>query len=291
MSNPKITFIGLGKMGATIANKLLQNKFELTVYNRTGSKMLPLIDAGAKGVNSLQEAVKNADIIMTCVLDDKAILEIVADMLDSIKPGAIHIGISTIMPQTSKKLLELHQHHGSTYLAVNVLGIPKAAERGALTTIVAGDTNAINNCTPIFNTYSTKILNVGDSPYQANVMKICCNYFLVTAIESMGELYTFAEKSELNAEFLAEFFHEVFAHSAFKLYVDKIKERNFEANFELSGGFKDINLFQQAFTDVYVSPDIANVVKNKFTIAMAKGMAHQDWSAITEITRIQAGLS
>ena len=293
MKNPKVAFIGLGKMGSVMASKLLEKGFDLTVYNRTASKMQALITAGAQGANSLEDAVKNADIIITSVLDDKAILEVVASengFLKSLKPGAVHIGTSTIMPQTSKKLQELHQQQGSIYLAANVLGIPKAAEKGALTTIVAGDEQIINDCTSIFNTYSAKILKIGNKPFQANVMKICCNYFLVTAMEAMGELYTFAEKSELNTEFLAGFFHEVYAHAAFKLYIDKIKDHNTEVNFELAGGFKDINLFQQAFTDVYMPADIASVIKNKFTIAMAQGMEHQDWSAVTEITRQQAGL-
>ena len=254
--------------------------------------MQPLITAGAQGTASLQDAVKNADIVVTCLLDDKAILETTTNFLATLKPTAIHIGASTIMPQTSKKLMGLHAAHGSIYLAGNVLGIPKAAEKGALTSIVAGDKKAIDQCMSIFNSYSTKVLYVGDKPFQANAMKICCNYFLVTAIEAMGELYTFAEKSELDKEFLAEFFHVVFGHPAFKLYIDKIKDRNFlDVNFELSGGFKDLNLFQQAFTDAYVAPDIANAIKNKFIIAMAHDMAHQDWSAVTEITRKQAGLS
>ena len=153
MSNLKITFIGLGKMGTAIAHRLLQNNFELTVYNRTTSKMQPLVAAGAHGVNSLQDAVKNADIVITCVLDDKAILEIVdgeKGILKTLKPGSIHIGTSTIMPATSKRLMELHQNRGTTYLAGNVLGVPKAAEKGALTTIVAGDSTAINKCTEIF---------------------------------------------------------------------------------------------------------------------------------------------
>jgi len=293
MNNPKVTVIGLGKMGTVLASRLLQQGFELTVYNRTLSKMQPLISAGARDASSMREAVKDADVVITSVLDDKAILEIVAGengFLNALKPGAIHIGTSTIMPQTSKELMQLHQKQGSIYLAGNVLGVPKTAEKGLLTTIVAGDSTAINQCEPLFGAYSAKIVKVGDKAYQANVMKICCNYFLATAIEAMGELYVFAEKSDLNSEFLAAFFHDVFAHPAFKLYVDKIKERNFEANFELSGGLKDITLFQQAFTDVLVPSDIANIIKTKFTIAMAHGMAHQDWSAVTEITRMQAGL-
>jgi 3-hydroxyisobutyrate dehydrogenase-like beta-hydroxyacid dehydrogenase len=290
----KITFIGLGKMGAVLAKKLLEAGFDLTVYNRTISKAEPLVALGAHSAASVQEAVKNADIVITCLLDDNAVLETTAGaqgFLSILKPGAIHIGTSTIMPKTSKILQELHEKHGSIYLAGNVLGVPKVAEQGKLTSIVAGDEKVIASCQAIFDAYSAAMIHAGPHPYQANAMKICCNYFLVTAMEAMAEVYTFAEKNDLSNELLAKFFHLVYAHPAFKLYVDKIKDRNFsDVNFELSGGLKDLSLFQQSFTDSLVTPDIANVIKNKMIIAMAQGKEHQDWSVLSEVTREQAGL-
>lgn len=290
----KIALIGLGKMGTILAKKILDAKFDLTVYNRTEQKMQPLLALGAKVATSAREAVIDADVVLTSLFDDKSVLDIVMDkdgILASLKPGAIHIGTSTILPRTSKKLTELHNEKNTIYIAGNVLGIPKVAEKGELTSIVAGDMEAINFCEPIFNAYSNKILNVGQEPYKANVMKICTNYLLATAIECMGELYTFAEKNELDAEYINGMLHSVFAHPAFKLYADKIKERDFEdVNFDLKGGIKDLNLFQQAYADVHVVPDIANIITNKFIIALAYGMEQKDWSAVTDITRLLAGL-
>jgi len=290
----KIALLGLGKMGSALARRLLQANFDLTVYNRSKDKMQPLVQAGAKPASTPKEAVANADVVLTCLLDDKAVLETVKGengILVSLKPGTIHIGTSTILPDTSKQLTKLHQEQGSIYIAGNVLGVPKVADKGELTTIVAGNQNAINQCTAIFNSYSAKILKVGTEPYQANVVKISANYFLVTTIEAMGEIYTFAEKSHVDLDFMNGFFHTVLAHPAFKLYADKIKARDFDnVNFDMKGGIKDLNLFQQAFMDVGVVPDIANIIKNKFIIAIAQGMENKDWSAVTEITREQAGL-
>lgn len=290
----KIALIGLGKMGSVLAKRLLLADFDLIVFNRTKEKMLPLVQAGARGAETLKDAVSDAEIIITSLLDDHALLQTVNDkdgFINFLKTGSIHISTSTILPDTSKKLSDLHEEKGSIYIVGNVLGVPKAAEKGELTSFVAGNADAIEKCKPIFQTYSSKIINVGPNPYQANVVKICMNYFLVSAIEIMGELYAFAEKNEVDGEMINFLFHSIFAHPAFKLYVDKIQRRNFdEVNFDLKGGFKDINLFQQAFTNALVVPDIANVIKNKFIIAMAHGMQEKDWSAVTEITRYQANL-
>lgn len=286
-----ITLIGLGKMGSVLAKRLLAAKFTLTVYNRTQEKMLPLIQYGAKSANSAKLAVENADVVLTCLLDDHALQETVQDFLPALKKEAIHLSTSTILPATSKQLTTLHAQQGSYYIAGNVLGVPKAAIKGELTSIVAGETNAIETCKPLLKAYSQKIINVGSKPFQANVIKICMNYFLASAIETMGELYTFAEKSEVDADVLNVLFHSIFAHPAFKLYVDKIKDRHFdEVNFDLKGGFKDLNLFQQAFAQAQVVPEIANVVKDKMIIALAHHMEEKDWCSFTEITRKQANI-
>lgn len=290
----KITFIGLGKMGSAIAHRLLQANFDLTVYNRTPEKMQAFVELGAKAATSPRQAVAGADIVLTCLLNDSALMEVVTGaegFLPALRKNQIHIGTSTILPATSKTLTQLHQQNGSIYIAANVLGVPKAAARGELTSLVAGDSNYIDKCTAIFNAYSNKIIQVGNEAYQANVMKICINYLLVSTIEALSEIYTFAEKSALDLNIVNTFFHTVFAHPAFKLYVDKIKQRNFdEVNFDLNGGYKDINLFLQSFAEAGTVPGIASVIKNKFITALAYDMGQQDWSAIYEIIRLEAGL-
>lgn len=287
-----ITLIGLGKMGVALAGRLLLNSsFQLTVFNRTKEKMQPLIQAGAKGAASLQEAVKNADIVITALLDDDAVIQVVSAMLDAMPKGAIHIGTSTILPETSKRMTALHAEHQQIYVGGNVLGVPKVAEKGGLTTLAAGDETALQKCDAIFKSYSSTVVYVGKEAYQANAFKICTNYLLSSAIEAMGEIYTFAEKSQIDLEVVYQFFHLVFAHPAYKLYIDKIRERKFdEVNFDLKGGMKDITLFQQAFAQVGVVPDIANILKDKFIVALAHGMAGKDWSAVTDITRMEANI-
>jgi 3-hydroxyisobutyrate dehydrogenase-like beta-hydroxyacid dehydrogenase len=287
----KVSIIGLGKMGSALARRLMLANFDLTVYNRTAAKMQPFVEAGAKAANSLQVAVENQDVVITSLLDDVAVLETVKHFIPFVARGAIHLGTSTILPDTSKEVYELHNKHGSVYVAGNVLGVPKAADRGELTSVIAGDEAAVKQCESIFAAYSDKTLVVGQLPYQANVMKICMNYMLVSAIETMGELYTYAERSGVDGALLQIWLHSVYVHPAFKLYVDKIKNRDFDdVNFDVKGGDKDITLFQKAFSDLGIVPDVANVIKNKFTIAKANGLVDKDWSAITEITRLLANI-
>jgi len=286
-----ITFIGLGKMGTAMATKLLQAGFPLTVYNRTAEKAAPLEKLGAMIADSLESAVLDADIIFTSVIDDKALIKVSNAMLPHLNSGAIHVSTSTILPKTATLLKKAHQEKKCIYLAAPVLGIPKAVLSGNATIICAGEGYGIEKIKPILNSISDKVIELGDQVAHANVLKICLNYSIITAIELISELYAFAEKSGLETSIVQKSLHHVYSHPAVKNYIDKIHTRDFDqVNFDMKGGNKDINLFQEAFIDVGVTPDLANVLRGKFTQALATGLAEKDWSAISEVVRSRSGL-
>lgn len=287
----KITFIGLGKMGTAMATKLLHAGFLLTVYNRTTEKAAPLEKLGAIIADSLERAVFEADIIFTSVIDDKALIKISNAMLPHLNSGAIHVSTSTILPKTANLLNKSHQEKNCIYIAAPVLGIPKAVLSGNSTIICAGDQSGIEIVKPLLNSISEKVIELGDQVAHANVLKICLNYSIITAIELISELYAFAEKSGLETGIVQKSLHHVYAHPAVKNYIDKIHARDFDqVNFDIKGGNKDVNLFQEAFMDVGVIPDIANVLRGKFTQALATGLSEKDWSAISEVVRTRSGL-
>lgn len=94
--------------------------YGLVVYNRTQQKMQPLVESGARAARSPREAAAAGDIVITCLMDDSSVLENVTGedgILAGMRPGAIHIGTSTITPKGSKQLAELHTAHGSYYVA------------------------------------------------------------------------------------------------------------------------------------------------------------------------------
>ncbi|MCH9610044.1 MAG: 3-sulfolactaldehyde reductase [Chlamydiales bacterium] len=285
----KICFIGLGKMGSAIVRRLLEQGISPTVYNRTASKADPLVELGAIRAESIASAVKDADLIFTSLLNDKATLEVSEQVIPHMKKEAIAVGLSTILPATSDTLCD---KHNGNFVAATVLGVPHVALAGELTTFCCGDEKLAKRVEESLKIFSKKVIYLGPNIRAANVMKICMNYSLITAIELISELYVFAEKSGLDREVVSLGLHEVYGHPAFKLYVDKIGARDFDdVNFDVIGGNKDTHLFQEAFADVGVSPEIGNIVRSRFIAALSKGMEKKDWSSIYEIIRSEAGLS
>lgn len=288
-----IAFIGLGAMGTAMVERLLLAQFSVTVFNRTSEKAESLIKLGAMGAASIAEAVSNADVVMTCLFDDCAVMEVVQIMLTTMKQNAIHIGLSTVLPDTANTLLEHHRKQNTYYVSGVVLGVPMVARGGGLTTFCAGNTEVLTKVMPLLLSFSEQVIPLGDETdiKAPNLMKICMNYSAMVALELMSELFVFAEKTGLDKEIVKMGLHKIYGHPAFKRYIDKIAERDFdEVNFTMVGGQKDAQIFQQAFLEKGIEPELINLLNHRYETAIAQGMKDKDWSGIYEIVRKQSGL-
>ena len=109
-----IAFIGLGNMGAPMARNLLAAGHKLTVYNRTRTRAEPLQSLGAKVAATPREAAAAAPVLITMLSDDHAVEEVMfapGNALDALRPGAVHISMSTISVALSRRLAETSLVH------------------------------------------------------------------------------------------------------------------------------------------------------------------------------------
>lgn len=292
----KVAFIGLGNMGSGIAHCVLKGGFDLTVWNRTASKMERLVAEGAKAAGSAKQAVAGADVVITSLMDDKSILDNVQaenGILAGMKQGAIHVCVTTISPECADQLEELHRKHGSHYISGPVAGRPDAAATGQLMTYLAGDQKAVEAVTPVCRTYANKVVAVSDRPRIANCLKLCVNFSAAAFIETLGETYVLAEKCGVPLEYLIDFFQQsIFAHPALKMYAKKIGSRDFagRGGFVMTGGLKDVQLMLSTAKQAGASLEVGAIIERKLKAGIAAGMQEVDWSATYEITRREAGL-
>src|SRR5215212_523572 len=106
----KIGFIGLGNLGAPMAENLLEKGHALYVYNRTASKAQPFANKGALICTSAKEISTICDIVFSVVSDDAALNHITQGnegIATNLKAGGIHVSISTVLPATSTHLYEI----------------------------------------------------------------------------------------------------------------------------------------------------------------------------------------
>ena len=296
-SSTRVAFIGLGNMGSNIAKCLLKGDFDLTVWNRTASKMTPLVEQGAKPATSAKEAASGADVVITCLMDDQSVLDNLhgdQGILAGLRPGAVHVGLTTISPRCADELEQIHKKHGSFYISGPVIGPPQAAAAGQLGTYLAGDPAAIEKVTPVCMAYCKQVIAISDRPSVANCMKLAINYNVVSTIELIGETYVFAEKCGIPLEYLRDFYQQMwFAHPGAKMYAEKLRARDFagRGGFVMKAGLKDVRLMLSAADAKGVSLETGRIIERKLKKGIEAGMEDADWSAFYEITRREAGLA
>jgi len=292
----KIAFLGLGNMGSGIAACIQKAGFDLTVWNRTAAKADALVAAGAKRAATAREAVANADIVITSLMDDRSILDMLSGeggILSALKPGAVHLCVTTISPVCADSLAKLHREHGTRYVSGPVIGRPDAAAAGQLATYLGGDADAVASVKPICASYARMVVEISELPPVANSMKLCINYTAISIIELMGEVYAFAEKTGVDLKFPQQFFDMAFAHPAMKMYAEKTRKREFssEAGFAMPAGLKDVRLMLASAGDAGVKLEIGQIIERKMLAAISSDLGEADWSAICEVTRRESGLA
>lgn len=284
-----VAFIGLGRMGTPMAAHVLKAGFPLVVWNRTPQKAESLVAAGAALARSPAEAVSRADIVISSLMDDEAVLSITTGkqgILAGLRPSAIHVGASTVSPAASDKLEALHRKQRSHYIAGPVLGRPSAAEAGQLMTFVAGDPVLIERVRPVVMSYAPGMVAVGERARLANVAKLLANFLLVSALDLTGQALALAEKSGLDQEFAMQMLTGFFAVPPVKEYVGRIAGRDFDAvGFDIAGGLKDVELMIGAAREVGLKLTNADAARTKIRAAMKSGLRGKDWCSFTEVDR------
>jgi len=295
-SAKKVAFIGLGNMGSNIANCLLARGIDLIVWNRTASKMTPLIERGAKSAVSAKEAARGADVVLTSLMDDQSVLDILQGdqgILAGLLPGSVHVCLTTISPRCADELEQTHIKHGSFYISGPVVGPAAAAAKGQLLSYVAGDPAAIEIVRPVCMAYSKQVIAISERPSIANCMKLAINFNVVSTLELIGETYAFAEKCGIPLVYLRDFYQQMwFAHPGPKMYAEKLRARDFggRGGFIMKGGLKDVQLMLATAEGNGVRLETGNIVERKLRKGIEAGMEDADWSAFYEITRREAGL-
>ena len=165
MSKPIVGFIGLGKMGSAIAERLLAQQFQLIAWGRTQEKLQPWRAHGVKIADSPKSLAEEADIVILCVTDTAAVEAVVfgeSGIADA-AGATLLVDHSTIHPVTTQEFASrLFRANGMRWLDVPVSGGPAGAVNGSLIAMAGGQEQALSNAAPVFNAYITQLTRMGD---------------------------------------------------------------------------------------------------------------------------------
>jgi len=290
-----IGFLGLGNMGQGMALSLIEKGFSLRVWNRSAGKAEPLVARGATSAGRPEEAVEPGGIVVSMLADDNAVSELFAPggpLLSRLGPGGLHISMSTIHPDTARRLAGEHDHAGAAYLSAPVFGRPQNAAEGNLFVLVSGPEPARRRAAPLLAAMGRKMFEFGDDSGAANVSKLCGNFVIAAAIEALGEAAAVAEKSGVGAGPVLDMLtNTLFACPPYQNYGKQIAERRFQpAGFRLVLGLKDLELALSAARSVSVPMPLANLLRDRALASVNKGRGDWEWSSFTLEAAEDAGI-
>ena len=288
----KIGFIGLGIMGGPMASNLLDAGFEVIGFDLVQSSLDRLSTAGGKVAASAGQAAAEADVVIT-MLPNHPQVEAVAlgegGVLDSAKPGTLYIDMSTIRPETSRRLAQVGADRGIRVLDAPVSGGEKGAVDGVLSIMVGGGEDDFAAAGPIFAALGKTIVHVG--PAGAGQTVKAANQLVVGGTYALvAEAIVLLEASGLDAATGLDVLAGGLAGSRIlELKRASMVARQFAPGFRIDLHHKDMGIVLDAARDAEVALPVGNLVAALISAARAQGHGSLDHSALLKVAEGLSG--
>jgi 3-hydroxyisobutyrate dehydrogenase-like beta-hydroxyacid dehydrogenase len=289
LAGTTVAFVGLGRMGSSMAGRLLDAGVDLAVYNRTRSKADALVARGATLIPTLTEAA-GYDVVFTMVTDDAALdaLHDPADgMLSSGAAPAVWIDGSTVSVDAAVRAADAARAAGSAYVSAPISGNPTVVDAGNAIFAISGDAAALDVTEELLRHIGRAVMRVG-SAAEANVVKLCVNALLAVTMQSVAEIAVLADRAGVPRAGLMEFLNESAIGSPFTKYkTANVVELTFAPTFTPVGQRKDIRLALDLARELEVPMPVLNTTEVAFSRLVSGGLGEdRDFAAlILEVAR------
>ena len=287
-----VGFIGLGIMGGPMAANLVKAGFDVVGYNRTPEPTQRLVEQGGRGAESLAEAVRDADVVVTMVPDSPDV-EAVALGEDGIyataRPGTLHIDMSSIRPDVARRLAAAGAERGLRVLDAPVSGGEQGAVEATLSIMVGGDPGDVADARPVLEAVGTTVVHVG--PAGAGQTVKAANQLIVAGtLELVAEAIVFLEAAGVEVGAAVEVLAGGLAGSA---VLDRkaaaMLDRDFSPGFRVELHHKDMGTVTAAARQAGVVIPLGAATAQLLASLQAQGHGGLDHSALLKLVEQLSG--
>jgi 3-hydroxyisobutyrate dehydrogenase len=289
----KLGWIGTGRMGFRLAERLLAAGCDLAIYNRTRAKAEPLAAEGGKLVGSPGD-LADRDIVFSIVSgdDDFRSVTIGPDGVLAQEGAApqVLIDSTTISAETSAEVRARGEQVGTKLLAAPVSGNPNVVAAGKLTLVVSGPEDAWTTARPYLDLLGAGSTYVGEGD-AARLAKICHNLMLGVVTQSLAEITVLAEKAGLERSAFLEFLNKSVMGSVFTRYkTPAFVNLDFHPTFTPLLLRKDFDLGLKAARNLDVPMPVASLVHEIIQTMIGYGWVDRDFAMMLELQARAAGI-
>jgi 3-hydroxyisobutyrate dehydrogenase-like beta-hydroxyacid dehydrogenase len=283
-----IGFVGLGRMGSRMAMNLARAGFPLTVFDQVPERARPLVDAGAQAAASLSALASVSDIIITMVPDSRALEDVALGengLLGGVRAGAVLIDMSTVDPNSTRRVAAAFKARGADMLDAPVSGSTALAEQGALSIMVGGDESVLASVNDVLLKIGNRTRHVGAIGAAAS-LKLAVNVVGGLTMQALAESIVLAERAGVAPAITVEVLSNSALASPFLKYkAAQLLEPLGDAAFTATMMQKDFTLALQMARELGVPLPAAAAANEVVTMARGFGWGEKDFAAVADVIR------
>ncbi len=289
----RIGWIGLGRMGEAMVKRLTKAGHAVSVWNRTASKALALVEYGATVAGSRQELAA-CEMVFTMVSTTDDLKQVLFDdgglVAGEHKPGLV-VDSSSISQEGSAEIRQRLQAMGVTYLCAPVSGNAKVAKAGKLLIVASGPKASYELAQGVLQAMGRKVMWVGEGEL-ARVWKIAHNTMFGVVIQNLCEITVLAEKAGIPRHVFLESINDSVLGSMYTRYKSPtLTNLTFDqVTFTPQLLLKDMDLGLGAARTHGVAMPAAAATRESIARMVGRGHGHIDFAVLLAETARDAGL-
>jgi len=289
----RIGFIGLGIMGRPMARNLMKAGFPLTVWNRSRPGIDELVSEGAAEGGSPADVARRSAVVITIVGDSPDVEELALGrngIIEGAHPGLVHIDMSTISPQVTRRIAARLAEAGVEMLDAPVSGGQQGAIEGTLSIMVGGKAETLERCRPALAAMGGKIVHCGPAG-AGQTVKLCNQIAVALTNLGMCEALVFAARSGIDPRVMIEAV-SAGAGTSWQLQnlAPRIVERDFRPGFKVAHQRKDLRLALEAAAAMAAPLPGTELVAALFSSLEADGLGEEGTQALVKALEKAAGV-
>jgi 3-hydroxyisobutyrate dehydrogenase-like beta-hydroxyacid dehydrogenase len=265
--------IGLGIIGARVADNLRRLGFHVFVWNRNPRPVPNFVGAPA-------ELAEMCDYIQIFVSDDDALLDVTRQMAPALAARHIIIAHPTVSPHSMRSAADMVERRGARFVEAPFTGSKLGAEKGELVFYVAGDELALKEARPILEASSKEIIEIG-AIGQATVVKLATNIVTSASVQALAEGLAIINAAGIPSEKFVEALQNNASYSkTLSMKLPKMIEGNFEPHFALKHMLKDMKIASQLGLSHHLELAVTTAARDRLLEQEQRNYSEEDFSVI-----------
>jgi len=288
-----VGMIGLGLMGTAMSRNLMAAGYAVAGYDVLPDQIQSLVSGGGRAAGSAAEAAKQGDIAITA-LPSAAIVEAallgLGGVAEAARPGLVVLEMSTVAPETSRKVARRLADAGIAMLDAPVSGTSAMVARRDCIIMVGGERAVFDRCRPVLDALSRRAFYIGPSGAGAQ-LKLVTNLIMGVNSLATAEGLALGIKAGLDPRLMLQVLQESAAGSRMlEVRGPLMVDRQYEAQMKIEMFLKDISLILENGQQLKMPLPLAAAMQQMFTAAYNEGRGLKDMAAVIESYRRLGGV-